>query len=156
MILFLHDERLHDRAETLNGQAFSTNRLMCCCYSGCGCSRPCKTYLPFYKLRSTVTDSSLARVPLIVDHHRLLFVDFIKLKPDTKVTFLISCMNHFSKDKRSLKIEAEMMANPLVPRVISGKSYFTFQDVVHSNPKYNDFIDSNLTKHKILHLCGFH
>ena len=52
--------------------------------------------------------------------------------------------------------ENELRANPLVPRVISGNCFFAFQAVVCSNPKSFDFIDSNLTKCEIAHLCGFH
>ena len=53
-------------------------------------------------------------------------------------------------------LENELRANPLVPRVISGKCFFAFQAVIHSNPKSSHFIDSNLTKREIAHLYGFH
>ena len=49
----------------------------------------------------------------------------------------------------------ELKANPLVSRVISGKRYFAFQAVVTSNPKSNDFIDSNYTHNEIANLCSF-
>ena len=100
------------------------------CYNGFGRTIQGASYLPFNKIQKTLTDSSTARVPLSVDHHQLLFEDFVELKPDTKVTFLISHMNHFLTDKRSLKMfEVKLKANPLVSRVISGKSYFAFDAV---------------------------
>ena len=48
MMLFLHAEKLHDRAITLDGKAFSTNGVMRCCYNGFGQSAPCKSYLPTF------------------------------------------------------------------------------------------------------------
>ena len=37
-----------------------------------------------------MTDTSIARAPLSIDHHRLLFEDFVELKPGVEVTLLIS------------------------------------------------------------------
>ena len=93
---------------------------------------------------------------MTVDHHRLLFEGFVKLKPGTEVTFLVAQMNHFFKDKNTFKLfQSELKANPLVSRVISGKRYFAFQAVVMSNLKCHDFIDSNYTCCKIADLCTF-
>ena len=154
---FLCSEKLGDRAVTLDGKAYSTNRVMRRCYNGFGRSAPCKSYLPFNKFKSTITDSNIAREPLSVDHHKLHFEDFVELMPGTEVTLLISQMNHFFQDKNTKKFfEAELHSNPLIPRVISGKCYFAFKVVIESNPKCNDFIDSNLTQLEIANLCCFH
>ena len=62
----------------------------------------------------------------------------------------------FFQDKNTFKLyQGKLKANPLVPRVISGKCYFEFQAVVVSNPKCNDFIDSNLTRLKFVNLHCF-
>ena len=66
-------------------------------------------------------------------------------------------MNHYFQDKGTFKFfEGELKANPLVPRVISGKHYFPFKAIVCSNPKCKDFIDSNLTRWDIADLCALH
>ena len=120
-MLFLHKACIRAATDDLNGQAMSTNGLMRHVYSSFGRSREVKSYLPFNNLQSTVTDCSIARAPLSINHHRLLFEDFIKLKPGVKVTFLISPMNHFFKDLTSKKIfQNELMANPLAPRLSVG------------------------------------
>ena len=113
------------------------------CCNGFGRSSTVKSYLPFNKLKAKLTDLSTARHALTVVHHRLLFEDFVKLKPGTEVTFLISRMNHFFQNNGTKELfQAELAANPLIPRVISGKRYFPFQAVVRANPKYDDFVDN--------------
>ena len=131
--------------------------LMLRCYNGFGHCKEDASCLPFKKLQQRINGLSSVRVPLSVDHHRLLFKDFVELKPGTEVTFLISRQNHYLKDCRNKKLfEEELQANPLLSRVISGKRYFAFNAIVTSNPKSSDFIDSNFTKQEIAHLCGFH
>ena len=108
-MLWLRENHIQEKTVDLGGNTFSTNGLMRCCYNGFGRSSAVKSYLPFNKLkakltdlsiaRHPLTDLSIARHPLTVDHHRLLFEDFVELKPDTEVTFLISRMNHFFQDK---------------------------------------------------------
>ena len=81
----------------------------------------------------------------------------MELMAGTEVTLLISRMNHFFKDENTKTFfEAELKVYPLILRVISGKRYFAFNAVVESNPKYNDFIDSNLTRLEIANLRCFH
>ena len=150
MMLYLHKARICATTDALKGQAMSTNGLMHHVYSSFGHSRPCKSYVPFNKLQSTLTDTSIARVPLTIDHHRLLLEDFVKLKPSVEITFLISRMNHFLKDPTTLKMfENELVASLLAPRVISRKHYFAFQAVVCSNPKCTYFVYSNLTNREM-------
>ena len=116
------------------------------CYNSFGRYKDDIIYLPFNKLQPTFNASSLARVPLSIDHHRLLFEDFIELKPGTEVTFLISQKNHYLKDSKNKKLfEDELKANPLLSRVISGKRYFAFNTVVQSNPIQNQVTLSTVT-----------
>ena len=157
MMLFLREERIQQKADELGGQAFSTNGLMRCCYNGFGRCKEDASYLPFKKLQQRINGLSSARVPLSVDHHRLLSEDLVELKRCTEVTLLISRQNHYLKDLRTKKLfEEELKVNPLLSRVISGKCYFAFNAIVASNPKSSNFIDSNFTKQEIAHLCGFH
>ena len=146
MMLFLWEERIRQKADGLGGQAFSTNGLMRRCYNSFGRYKDDIIYLPFNKLQPTFNASSLARVPLSIDHHRLLFEDFIELKPGTEVTFLISQKNHYLKDSKNKKLfEDELKANPLLSRFISGKRYFAFNTVVQSNPIQNQVTLSTVT-----------
>ena len=155
MMLFLREDRLRATSLALGAKPFSTNGVMRRCYNGFGVANSC-TYVPFNEMKSTLTNSSLSRQPLTVDHHRLLFEDFVELKPGTEVVFLISRMNHLFQDNHIFKMfQNELKENPLVSRVISGKRYFTFQAVVSANPKSEDFINSNYTRSEIANLCTF-
>ena len=98
MMLFLLEARIRAASDKLNGQAMSTNGLMRHVYSSFGRSNPeVKSYLPFNKLQSIVTDPSIARAPLSIDHHRLLFKDFVEFKPGLEVTLLESFLQRSQK-----------------------------------------------------------
>ena len=155
MMLFLREDRLRATSLLLGAKPFSTNGVMRRCYNGFGRATSC-SYLPFNNMKPTLIDPTLSTQPLTLDHHRLLFEDFVELTPGTEVVFLVSRMNHFFQDKITFQLfQNELKANPSVSRVISGKRYFAFQAVVTSNPKCNDFIDSNYTHSEIAKLCIF-
>ena len=155
MMLFLREDCLRATSLSLGAKPFSTNGVMRRCYNGFGSATPC-SYLPCNKMKSTLTDPSLCRHALTLDHHCLLFKDFVELTPGTEVVFLVSRINHFFTDKTTFKIfQSELKSNPLVSRVINGKRYFAFQAIVMSKTKSQDFIDSNYTHSEIANLCTF-
>ena len=68
MMLFIREDRLCATSVILNGKPFSTNRVMRRCYNGFGAGTA-RSYIPLNKMKSTLTDYSLAGQPLSVDHH---------------------------------------------------------------------------------------
>ena len=89
MMLFLRENRLRATSLSLGAKPFSTNGVMRRCYNGFGSGNSC-SYLPFNLMKPTITDPLLSRQPLTLDHHRLLFEDFVELTPGTEVIFLVS------------------------------------------------------------------
>ena len=68
----------------------------------------------------------------MMDHHRLLFEDFVEFKPGTEITFLISCMPHlhfalyWSGKSDMVSIGFEFLGEDSVPyRSVAGNFHNT-------------------------------
>jgi hypothetical protein len=121
------------------------------------------TWKPFLDMKDQLEDAPCA---LSMFHQRLIVEDFMLLEPGDSLICLMSSAHYMlnasapygSKSlsnhwKTTIKFALESL--PLKPVVFSGITYFPFTIDVHSNPSYNNFVDKNMTKSEIEHLCTY-
>jgi hypothetical protein len=121
------------------------------------------TWKPFLELKNKLTD---APCPLSIFHQRLIIEDFMLLEPGESIICLLSSGHYFLNStvqfgSKQLSnrwvstIKRALAVSPHKPVILSGVTYFPFQIRVHSNPSVHDFVDRNMIKSEIEHLCTY-
>ena len=93
MFSFLRTDRLNTKLVELSRKPFQISAIMKQVYNNF--SSESKVWFPFLHLRELLSDDTKSKEVLTVDHHRLLFEDFVELCEGDYVIILINSSHHF-------------------------------------------------------------